>query len=121
MDYHFSCLFLSVTLAVSSALPFDGRQPQQDPDHPSSWQLFRTFDQDQSGNISYAEFRRALASLNLALTSKEFSAVCAALDKDDNGQVRLYRTQFECPCVHHPALPAADYLFATADRVCSIR
>jgi len=49
--------------------------------------VFRSFDEDKSGTVSYAEFRRALAGLNVQLTAAEFDALCRHLDADGSGQI----------------------------------
>merc|ERR1711939_1290575 len=49
--------------------------------------VFRSFDEDKSGKVSYAEFRRALAGLNVQLTAVEFDALCRHLDADGSRQI----------------------------------
>lgn len=49
--------------------------------------VFRSFDEDKSGTISYHEFRRALAGLNVQLSGPEFNALCKHLDDDGSGEI----------------------------------
>ena len=49
--------------------------------------VFRSFDDDKSGTISYQEFRRALAGLNVQLSGHEFDALCKHLDGDESGEI----------------------------------
>ena len=49
--------------------------------------LMRSFDENNSGTLSYAQFLRALAALNLQLTAAERDALCSHVDSRGSGEI----------------------------------
>jgi Ca2+-binding EF-hand superfamily protein len=49
--------------------------------------LLRSFDEHKTGAISYAQFMKALAVLNLQLTGSERDALCSHIDKHGSGEI----------------------------------
>jgi Ca2+-binding EF-hand superfamily protein len=49
--------------------------------------VFRKFDEDKSGHLSYDEFRRGLLHMGIPLNDKEFRLLCKEVDNDDSGSI----------------------------------
>lgn len=49
--------------------------------------MFRSFDADGSGEISYSEFKDGLAGLGVELTIPEFERLVTYVDNDRNGTI----------------------------------
>merc|ERR1712166_21727 len=47
--------------------------------------VFRNFDEDKSGSVDYAEFRRGLAHLGIALSDEDFEILIDLVDNDKSG------------------------------------
>merc|ERR1712100_307770 len=47
--------------------------------------VFRNFDEDKSGSFDYAEFRRGLAHLGIALSDEDFETLIDVVDNDKSG------------------------------------
>ncbi|KAL3881564.1 hypothetical protein ACJMK2_027990 [Sinanodonta woodiana] len=57
-------------------------------------QAFLTYDADQNGSVTKGEFRRVLESFCFPMTTSQFEAVLAKVEKNSNGTVR-YRDFFD--------------------------
>lgn len=49
--------------------------------------IFRSFDEDKSGTVSYTEFRHGLMMLGFEPTDKQFEELLRVLDKDGSGEI----------------------------------
>jgi hypothetical protein len=49
--------------------------------------VFRKFDDDKSGHLSYDEFRRGLLHMGIPLNDKEFALLCKEVDNDGGGNI----------------------------------
>ncbi len=49
--------------------------------------VFRNFDEDKSGHVDYAEFRRGLAHLGIALSDADFQTLLDVVDNDKSGTI----------------------------------
>ena len=49
--------------------------------------VFRKFDDDKSGRLSYDEFRKGLLFIGVPLNDKEFSMLCKEVDNDGGGDI----------------------------------
>eukprot|EP01043_Picozoa_sp_COSAG02_P020980 COSAG02_NODE_1052_length_14953_cov_6.064023_9_plen_404_part_00 len=49
--------------------------------------VFRRFDDDKSGQLSYAEFRKGLLFMGLPLNDREFALLCKEVDNDGSGEI----------------------------------
>merc|ERR1712028_327415 len=47
--------------------------------------VFRNFDEDKSGSVDYAEFRRGLAHLGIAMSDEDFKTLIDLVDNDKSG------------------------------------
>ena len=63
---------------------------------PSIHTIFRNFDEDNSGFLSYQEFRRGLLFLGIPLNDTEFGILIAETDSDDSGAIDYIEFVSEC-------------------------
>lgn len=55
--------------------------------HVKLFQVFRNFDEDKSGHVDYAEFRRGLTHLGIALSDADFQTLLDVVDNDKSGTI----------------------------------
>ena len=96
--------FSALPAAVQLAPAEDGTSVQQQLRHILAKNsvrvidLFRDWDEDQSGAISPLEFRRSIGALGFSASREEVDALFAELDADGSGLVDY--AERECACVH---------------------
>jgi Ca2+-binding EF-hand superfamily protein len=55
--------------------------------HTNIASVFRKFDDDKSGHLSYDEFRKGLLYMGVPLNNKEFDLLCKEVDNDGGGDI----------------------------------